>query len=128
MHTHSTTSETRSDTFKRMTSSHIIIFVIEFESTICKSRILQYILVMARQNSWQVSPDKFWNPVNRYKNCFHKIHRLALHVIWLSKAKTPQNIIISYIVLPLFSNFSHCPNKLRAIPKHSPNPHPTNQN
>lgn len=109
-------------TFRRMTSSQIITFVIELESTSCQPGILQHTLVMARQNSWQVRPDEFWNPVNRYKNYWHKRHRLkrvlALHTSWLSKAKNPQSIVITYIVLTQFSNFSHCPNKLRTITKH----------
>lgn len=109
-------------TFRRITSSQIITFVIELESTSCQPWILQHTLVMARQNFWWVRPDEFWNPMNRYKSYLHKIHRLkwvlALHTIWLSKVKNPQSIVITYMVLTRFSNFSHCPNKPRAITKH----------
>lgn len=105
-----------------MTSSQIITFVIELESTSCQPRILQHTLVMARQNSWQVRPDDFWNPVNKLKNYLHKITWLkwvlALHATLVIKGKNPQNIVITYIILTWFNKFSHCPKNSRVIPEH----------
>lgn len=71
--------EVKHATFRRMTSFQVITFGTELKSTSCQPRTPQHTLVMARKNSWQVRPDEFWNPVNRYKNYLHKIHCHKIH-------------------------------------------------